>query len=126
MIGEMRQLLERLRQENSDHRKSVMRVGECQKAMNTAVRKLGMAHLTHHDLRHLFATRCIESGVDIPTVSRWLGHKDGGALALRVYGHLRNHHSASMAKLVKFTPDSGARETADEMKNPEEAESTNN
>jgi len=24
------------------------------------------------DLRHLFATRCIESGVDIPTVSRWL------------------------------------------------------
>jgi hypothetical protein len=30
----------------------------------------------------LFATRCIESGVDIPTVSRWLGHKDGGALAM--------------------------------------------
>jgi integrase len=24
----------------------------------------------YHDLRHLFATRCIESGVDIPTVSR--------------------------------------------------------
>jgi len=34
-------------------------------------------------LRHLFATRCIESGVDIPTVSRWLGHKDGGALAMK-------------------------------------------
>ncbi|MDA1277859.1 MAG: tyrosine-type recombinase/integrase [Verrucomicrobia bacterium] len=61
-------------------------------------------HLTHHDLRHLFATRCIESGVDIPTVSRWLGHKDGGALAMKVYGHLRNQHSASMAKLVKFSP----------------------
>ena len=28
-------------------------------------------------------------GVDIPTVSRWLGHKDGGALAMKVYGHLR-------------------------------------
>ena len=25
--------------------------------------------------RHLFATRWIESGVDIPTVSRWLGQK---------------------------------------------------
>jgi integrase len=35
----------------------------------------------------------IESGVDIPTVSRWLGHKDGGALAMRVYGHLRQEHS---------------------------------
>jgi hypothetical protein len=56
-------------------------------------------------LRHLFATRCIESGVDIPTVSRWLGHKDGGALAMKVYGHLRNQHSASMAKLVSFAPE---------------------
>ena len=55
-----------------------------------------------HDLRHLFATRCIESGVDIPTVSKWLGHKDGGALAMRTYGHLRNEHSQKMAKKVKF------------------------
>jgi len=39
-----------------------------------------MARITHHDLRHLFATTCIEAGVDIPTVSRWLGHQDGGAL----------------------------------------------
>jgi len=58
--------------------------------------------LTHHDLRHLFATRCIESGVDIPTVSRWLGHKDGGALAMKTYGHLRNEHSQAMAQKVKF------------------------
>jgi site-specific recombinase XerC len=59
--------------------------------------------ITHRDLRHLFATRCIESGVDIPTVSRWLGHKDGGALAMRVYGHLRDQHSAEMAQKVTFT-----------------------
>jgi integrase len=62
-----------------------------------------MARIVHHDLRHLFATRCIESGVDVPTVSRWLGHKDGGALAMRVYGHLRDAHSNEMAKLVSFT-----------------------
>jgi hypothetical protein len=51
--------------------------------------------LTHHDLRQLFATRCIEAGVDIPTVSRWLGHSDGGAPAMRVYGHIREQHSAA-------------------------------
>jgi integrase len=67
-----------------------MLVHECQGAINTACTKLGIARFTHHDLRHLFATRCIESGVDIPTVSRWLGHKDGGALAMKVYGHLRD------------------------------------
>jgi site-specific recombinase XerD len=50
----------------------------------------------------LFATKCIEAGVDIPTVSRWLGHKDGGALAMKVYGHLRDQHSQSMAATVSF------------------------
>jgi hypothetical protein len=40
--------------------------------------------------------------VDIPTVSRWLGHKDGGALAMKVYGHLRDQHSAAMAQKVQF------------------------
>jgi integrase len=61
-----------------------------------------MSNITHHDLRHLFATRRIESGVDIPTVSRWLGHKDGGALAMKTYGHLRIKHTQAMAQKVKF------------------------
>jgi len=80
-----------------------MPIHECQGAINTACKKLGIARFTHHDLRHLFATRCIESGVDIPTVSRWLGHKDGGALAMKTYGHLRDQHSANMAQKVVFT-----------------------
>jgi hypothetical protein len=40
--------------------------------------------------------------VDIPTVSRWLGHKDGGALAMKRYGHLRQEHSFAMIKRVSF------------------------
>jgi len=80
----------------------VMQVKECLQAMTRAARVVGMARITHHDLRHLFATRCIESGVDIPTVSRWLGHKDGGALAMKVYGHLRDQHSVAMAQRVTF------------------------
>lgn len=105
MIAEMKALLERLWAErhNEPFSAAVMTVHECQKAMNRAAAKIGMSRITHHDLRHLFATRCIESGVDVPTVSRWLGHKDGGALAMRVYGHLRDAHSNEMAKLVSFT-----------------------
>src|SRR5262245_31414144 len=82
----------------------VFRVRECQKALDRACKKVGTDRVTHHDLRHLFATRCIESGVDIPTVSRWLGHKDGGALLMKTYGHLRREHSQAQALKVTFSP----------------------
>ncbi len=105
MIPEMRALLERLAKEHSELplEGPVMVVNECQRAMDRAAAETKMSRVTHHDLRHLFATRCIESGMDIPTVSRWLGHKDGGALAMRVYGHLRDQHSVAMAQKVHFS-----------------------
>jgi integrase len=104
MIPDMRQLLERLKPERAGEQPTdrVMKIRECAITMDRAARQIGMPRITHHDLRHLFATRCIESGVDIPTVSRWLGHKDGGALAMKVYGHLRDQHSAAMAQKVTF------------------------
>jgi len=105
MISEMRKLLEQIRAKRPDEPQTekVMRVSECKKSITTACKKLEIPRFTHHDLRHLFATRCIESGVDIPTVSRWLGHKDGGALAMKTYGHLRDEHSTTMAQKVVFS-----------------------
>jgi integrase len=79
MIPDMRVFLQKLRngRKNESETSNVMLVRECQVAIDSACQKLGIPRFTHHDLRHLFATRCIESGVDIPTVSRWLGHNDG-------------------------------------------------
>jgi integrase len=102
IIPPMQALLARLKQANLAPDDPVCRVGECEKSLTRACRLLGIHRITHHDLRHLFATRCIESGVDIPTVSRWLGHSDGGALAMKTYGHLRREHSAAMAKRATF------------------------
>ncbi|MBA3832035.1 MAG: site-specific integrase [Chthoniobacterales bacterium] len=104
MISELEQMLSELRNErpNDSSASTVMRVFECQNSMTHAAAKIGMKRITHHDLRHLFATICIESGVDIPTVSRWLGHKDGGALCMKTYGHLRREHSFSQARRVSF------------------------
>lgn len=105
MIPDMKRLLENLKEQSPLTKPTdpVMTVRECQKAMDRAAKIVGMERITHHDLRHLFATHCIESGVDIPTVSRWLGHSDGGALAMKVYGHLRDEHSADMAQKVTFS-----------------------
>lgn len=38
--------------------------------------KLGLSHIKFHALRHTFATRTIESGIDVATVSGLLGHAD--------------------------------------------------
>jgi integrase len=67
-------------------------------ALDNACMRLGVPHLRLHDLRHFFATWCIEKGVDIPTVAKWLGHKDGGVLAMKTYGHLRDEHSLASAR----------------------------
>jgi len=101
LVPDLEALLLRLKGD-SNPAGQILKAGKCQGALDRACRELGIKRITHHDLRHLFATRCIESGVDIPTVARWLGHKDGGTLAMKVYGHLRNEHSQEMAKKVRF------------------------
>lgn len=40
------------------------------------LKKLGLPHVKFHALRHTFATRAIENGIDVATVSGLLGHAD--------------------------------------------------
>ena len=103
MTGKFRELVTKMRGDRTpEHIVPVFEVSVASSSLSGACKKVGVPHMTHHDLRHLFATTCIESGVDIPTVSRWLGHADGGALAMKTYGHLRPEHSSEAAKKVKF------------------------
>lgn|GEM_PF-4991858 len=103
MTSALQGLLERL-STDSQHRPDefVSKIDSARRCITTACLRLDLPQFTHHDFRHCFATTCIEAGVDIPTVSRWLGSKDGGALAMRVYGHLRQEHSFAAIKRVSF------------------------
>jgi integrase len=104
MIPELEKFLKNLRASRLEDSSEipVLTVKECQKSMTRAAKILGIARITHHDLRHLFATTAIESGSDIPKVARLLGHKDGGALAMRVYGHLRQEHAKAAVQKIRF------------------------
>ena len=101
MTAALRDFLLRLKSSETPQGK-ILQTDSAKKCLATTCKKLGFTKFTHHDFRHFFATTCIESGVDIPTVSRWLGHSDGGALAMRVYGHLQVEHSLAMSKRVNF------------------------
>ena len=104
LIAELRRLLKCLKEsrpfDTPDSAVMVMR--EAQKSIDSAAKKARVTRLTHHDLRHLFATTLIEHGIDIHTVARLLGHKDAGALAMRTYGHLRDEHAQRVMAQVSY------------------------
>lgn len=109
MTDALRELLLRVQTENQAQPSDLISpIKDAKKSLRTACRRLGFPQFTHHDFRHFFATTCIEAGVDIPTISKWLGHKDGGALAMKVYGHLRQEHSFAMIKRVSFGSENAA------------------
>jgi len=63
-----------------------------------------MPDFNFHDCRHHFISMCVMSGVDFMTIAAWVGHRDGGVLIGKVYGHLANEHRKAMAERVNFGP----------------------
>jgi integrase len=75
---------------------------DIRQALGSACRRAGLPRFTHHSLRHFFCSNAIEAGCDFKVIAGWLGHKDGGVLVAKTYGHLRSEHSAAMAKRMTF------------------------
>ena len=79
---------------------SVVQVKDAKKALITACKVAELPNFTHHTMRHYFVSNAIERGIDFKTIAAWVGHKDGGLLVAKTYGHLRDTHSYEMAKLM--------------------------
>jgi integrase len=60
--------------------------------------------INFHDCRHFFISMAVMSGIDYMTIARWVGHKDGGILIGKVYGHLSNEHTQRQAQRLVFHP----------------------
>lgn len=60
--------------------------------------------INFHDCRHFFISMAVMSGIDYMTIARWVGHKDGGILIGKVYGHLSNEHTQRQAQRLVFEP----------------------
>jgi integrase len=71
----------------------------------------GLQSVGFHDLRHYFCSVCVMAGIDFMTIAAWLGHKDGGILVGKVYGHLLDEHRQRAAKQVHFVAADRSRAT---------------
>lgn len=73
-------------------------------SMKLARAAAGLTGFGFHDCRHSFISLAVMSGVDWMTIARWVGHKDGGVLIGKVYGHLSNEHAQLQASRLNFGP----------------------
>jgi hypothetical protein len=77
--------------------------------LEAAREEADMPDFGFHDCRHHFVSYCVMSGIDFLTIARWVGHKDGGILIGKVYGHLSHEHLKNAARRLRFetSADSG-------------------
>ena len=66
-----------------------------QKSFELLLKRLKLPHKGFHSLRHTFATRALECGMDIKTLSEILGHKNP-TITLKRYAHSMLEHKTEM------------------------------
>lgn len=67
------------------------------------LKQLGIAPVNYHTLRHTFATRCIEAGVDVKSLSEMLGHSNVG-VTLNTYVHSSMEMKRSQLEKLNTLP----------------------
>ncbi len=70
-----------------------------QRTFEAILRNLNISHRGFHSLRHTFATRALECGMDVKTLSEILGHKNP-TVTLNRYAHSLMEHKKEMMNLV--------------------------
>lgn len=86
----------------SDRKRQSIYIRSYQKLFAGLLKKLKIPHRGFHSLRHTFATRAIECGMDVKTLSEILGHTNP-TITLNLYTHsLMEHKTAMMNKLGKL------------------------
>lgn len=70
-----------------------------QRTFESVLKKINVPHRGFHSLRHTFATRALECGMDVKTLSEILGHSDPN-ITLRRYAHSLSEHKKQMMDRV--------------------------
>lgn len=73
-----------------------------QRSFELLLKRLNINHKGFHSLRHTFATRALECGMDVKTLSEILGHKNTNITLNRYVHSLMEHKKAMMNKLAKM------------------------
>ncbi len=73
-----------------------------QRTFSRLLKRLGIAHRGFHSLRHTFATRALEVGMDVKTLSEILEHRNPMGTLKRYAHSLMEHKTEMMNKLGRI------------------------
>lgn len=73
-----------------------------QRSFDLVLKNLNIHHRGFHSLRHTFATRALECGMDVKTLSEILGHKNPTVTLNRYVHSLMEHKKEMMNRLGKL------------------------
>ena len=73
-----------------------------QRSFELLLKRLNIPHKGFHSLRHTFATRALECGMDVKTLSEILGHKNPTVTLNRYVHSLMEHKADMMNRLGKL------------------------
>lgn len=73
-----------------------------QRNFSALLKRIGVPHKGFHTLRHTFATRAIECGMDVKTLSEILGHKSATTTLNRYVHSMESYKKEMMNKLGKL------------------------
>jgi integrase len=74
-----------------------LKASSLRESMIRARKAAGLVKFGFHHLRDYFISYGVMAGIDFMTIAKWVGHKDGGVLIGKVYGHLADDHRRRMA-----------------------------
>ena len=96
-------------------RNKIVQYGNLKESLNKIYRKAGIENATMHTLRHTYATRCFEAGVDIKAISEQLGHANVKT-TYNIYVHLLEDTKVKeidkLSEIDKFIASEDATESA--------------
>jgi integrase len=100
---------------DTDPKRPVPKVND---AHDRAVRDSGIAPARLYDLRHTWATRAVEAGIDLVTLAAMLGHSKIN-MVLRYAHPSQAHQTSAMGKLERFVAEQQIESAAQTQRTPE-------
>ena len=108
MFAWLRPLMLRLRGQAGAEKASgkVFKIAHIKKSLAAACKRCRLPSFTPRNLRAMRIKRLWEAGVDVKEISKWQGHRDGGALIMstytEVFGSTSNAYSVSQLRKAEM------------------------